>query len=237
MIVPATPKDVAAFASTRDIHAILVKLQHFRLNVALTIVNVDSLWSSVPGTECEVERMIRISSILVEECADDSWLSFAIPSWPNANGKVQERQRLDENVASRKNALSRSHSSRGRASLEVERRAAQRDLTVWLVRWLQVDLVQHRVGLLREDVEFEFGGWGGGWWRCRAGRARKAWVSGTRSVSRGRGRGQVRRGTRSAAGLRRQRGRRSRGFLSEPKFVVPPNSVVGVMYATPYCHC
>src|SRR5258708_2222963 len=78
--------------------------------------------------------MIWISSVLVEECADDRWLSFAHPLMPNAMARFQERQRLDEErrVKEEHCVEEECHVEVERCleeerCLEVKRRAAQRD--------------------------------------------------------------------------------------------------------------
>jgi len=89
---------------------------------------VDSLWSSVPGTRCRGRKDDPISSVLVEECADNSWLSFAHPLMPNAMARFQERQRLDEErhvEEERRVEVARRLEEERR--LEVEHCAAQRD--------------------------------------------------------------------------------------------------------------
>jgi hypothetical protein len=70
--------------------------------------------------------MIQISSVLVEECADDSWLSFAHPIMPNAMARFQERQHLDEERrVEEERHLEEEHCLAEERRLEVKRRAAQ----------------------------------------------------------------------------------------------------------------
>src|SRR5882762_5251498 len=154
--------------------------------------------------------MIRISSILVEECADDSWLSFAHPLMPNAMARFQERQRLDEERRVEEECR-----------VEVARRLAQRD----------ADRVAREVAASRLSPtssrtaarKTSNSSLGGG---DVALESEESMGKRTRSVSRGRGRGQVRRGTRSQPVTMPTRSQVAEASFQEPKFVVPPNSVV-----------
>jgi len=177
--------------------------------------------------DVEVERMIQISSVLVEECADNSWLSFAHPLMPNAMARFQERQRLDE-----ERRVEEEHRVEVARRLEEERRAAQRE----------ADCVAREVAASRLSPTLS---------RTAARKTSNSSLGGgdvaleseesmgkrTRSISQGRGRGQVRRGTRSQPVTTPTRSQVAEASFQEPKFVVPPNSVVVSNVCDVYCHC